>query len=286
MPEIELTADCASCVGLCCVALGFSASADFAFDKAPGEPCRNLQPDHGCGVHAGLRSRGMVGCTVFDCQGAGQHTTAAFAEAAERGGVPAADWREPAVASQMFAVFARMRRWHDAVWHLQHASQLDVDDDLLAQVRRELDLTSAVGNARLEDLPEDAAVEELWGRIGPLLAAVSEQVRTETVAEPDELRGADLAGAGMRGYGMRAANLRGAMLVGADLRDADLRKVDLAGADLRGTRLHGADLTGALFCTQSQLDAAIGDDRTRVPVGCRHPAHWELSVLDVSDTGI
>ncbi|MFD2352498.1 hypothetical protein ACFSTC_29280 [Nonomuraea ferruginea] len=30
----ELKADCASCSGLCCVALPFSRSADFAVDKA------------------------------------------------------------------------------------------------------------------------------------------------------------------------------------------------------------------------------------------------------------
>ena len=41
----ELTADCGRCFGLCCVALPFSRSADFAYDKPAGEPCVNLQPD-------------------------------------------------------------------------------------------------------------------------------------------------------------------------------------------------------------------------------------------------
>ncbi|UFU08049.1 pentapeptide repeat-containing protein [Ruania halotolerans] len=274
MPDIELTADCSSCVGLCCVALGFRASADFAFDKAPGEPCRNLTPEHGCGVHATLRSRGMPGCTVYDCQGAGQRTTAVFAEAAARGEIPAATWRDPSVAPAMFATFARMRRLHDALWHLDHAAGREVSEDLHVEVQQHRDQASIVAHARLEDLPSEADVEELWEQIGPLLAAVSEQVRSETVAEPADLRGRDLAGARMRGRGMRGANLRGAMLVGADLREADLRAVDLAGADLRGARLDGADLTGALFCTQSQLDAARGNGAARLPAGLHRPGHW------------
>ncbi|HEY6597232.1 MAG TPA: pentapeptide repeat-containing protein, partial [Asanoa sp.] len=35
----ELRADCTRCVGLCCVAPAFSASADFAIDKPAGRPC-------------------------------------------------------------------------------------------------------------------------------------------------------------------------------------------------------------------------------------------------------
>src|SRR5690606_37914114 len=67
-----LTADCSRCAGLCCVALPFAASADFAVDKAAGTPCGHLQPDFRCGIHDGLREAGYPGCTVFDCFGAGQ----------------------------------------------------------------------------------------------------------------------------------------------------------------------------------------------------------------------
>jgi hypothetical protein len=68
----ELKADCANCFGLCCVALQFTASSDFAFDKAAAEPCRNLLADFGCSIHPQLRQRGMKGCTVYECFGAGQ----------------------------------------------------------------------------------------------------------------------------------------------------------------------------------------------------------------------
>ena len=40
--------DCENCFGLCCVALSFTASSDFAFDKEEGVPCRNLQKENHC----------------------------------------------------------------------------------------------------------------------------------------------------------------------------------------------------------------------------------------------
>ena len=56
-----LEADCSRCFGLCCVALPFSRSADFPVDKPGGEPCRNLLPDHRCGIHDGLLAGGWRG---------------------------------------------------------------------------------------------------------------------------------------------------------------------------------------------------------------------------------
>ncbi len=70
--RLRLQADCENCFGLCCVALPFAASADFAIDKDAGKPCENLQSDFRCGIHNSLRQRGFRGCTVYDCFGAGQ----------------------------------------------------------------------------------------------------------------------------------------------------------------------------------------------------------------------
>ena len=70
-----LRADCERCFGLCCVALPFAVSADFALDKPAGTPCPNLRGDHRCGIHAKLRPSGFTGCTVYDCFGAGQRVS-------------------------------------------------------------------------------------------------------------------------------------------------------------------------------------------------------------------
>jgi len=67
-----LQGDCENCFGMCCVALPFAASSDFAMNKEAGKPCQNLREDFRCGVHSSLRERGFRGCTVYDCFGAGQ----------------------------------------------------------------------------------------------------------------------------------------------------------------------------------------------------------------------
>ena len=59
-----LRADCSRCQALCCVALAFSRSADFAIDKEAGEPCDPLSEDDTCRMHARLRGSGFPGCTV------------------------------------------------------------------------------------------------------------------------------------------------------------------------------------------------------------------------------
>jgi hypothetical protein len=72
LDRVDLRADCQRCFGLCCVVPAFSASSDFAIDKAAGQPCPNLRADFACAIHDRLRQRGFPGCAVYDCFGAGQ----------------------------------------------------------------------------------------------------------------------------------------------------------------------------------------------------------------------
>ncbi|GAB3183012.1 pentapeptide repeat protein [Micromonospora palomenae] len=269
----ELRADCARCVGLCCVAPAFAASADFALDKPAGQPCPNLGADSRCGIHPQLRERGFPGCTVFDCFGAGQHVTQVTF-----GG---RDWRDdPATASAMFATFAVVRPLHELLWYLTEALALTpagaLRDELRAAVEETRDLTGGGADA-LRDLDVDA----YRGRMNPLLVRASELARAGH--DGVDRRGATLLGVDLRGADLVAANLRGACLIGADLRGVRLRLADLTGADLRGADLRGTDLSGALFLHQSQLDAARGDRRTVLPPALRHPPHW--SGLGITPVG-
>ena len=74
----ELRADCARCVGLCCVVPAFYSVQGFAFDKPAHTPCRHLTQGNRCAIHSRLASRGFPGCVAFDCYGAGQRVTQAF----------------------------------------------------------------------------------------------------------------------------------------------------------------------------------------------------------------
>ncbi|MCK9896752.1 pentapeptide repeat-containing protein [Frankia sp. AgB32] len=313
----RLRADCGRCAGLCCVAPGFTRSADFPVSKPPGVACGHLTGGFTCGVHDELRPRGFHGCVVFDCHGAGQQVT----EVTFAGG----DWRaDPATATRMFDVFAVMRTLHESLRHLAEAlTLLDAavdaspvaDGKLLAALRAEWAAALAFTEADADTL---LAVDLSAHRraVHTVLSRASARLRAHPPGLPaaggDGGRGAaggrgpgpgsgrggprargggpagrpapagvlaaDLVGARLAGADLRGADLAGRLLLGADLRRADLRAADLRGADLRGAELGGADLRGALFVTQPQLDSARGDTATILPAALVRPAHWPAQV--------
>lgn len=268
-----LKADCASCVGLCCVALAFARSADFAIDKPAGDPCVNLAEDDGCRIHDRLRPSGFRGCTVFDCFGAGQHVAqSTFGGASWRG--------DPEVRRSMFAVFPVMREVYELLWYLNEAVALSprLDGGLRDEVLRALEATEGIAaGAPDEILAADVSAHR--DVVVDVLGRVSEAVRA-AAPKPAGKRPlrvgprSDLMGARLAGTDLRAISLRGSYLIAADLHGADLGFADLIGADLRDTDLRGADLSTALFVTQPQLESARGDALTLLPPMLQRPAHW------------
>ncbi|WP_127531776.1 pentapeptide repeat-containing protein [Paenibacillus kobensis] len=270
----RLRADCESCFGLCCAALPFASSSDFAMNKNAGQPCPNLQADFRCGIHRSLRQQGFRGCTVYDCFGAGQHLS--------RHTFGGRDWRQaPETAQAMFGVFPVMQQLHELLWYLTEALNVPearlIHEQLQEALEETMQLTQLTPEALMElEMPAYRA------KVNVLLLQTSEMMRSEgmkslngKVKHPKSVgRGADLIGAKLRGADLRYANLRGAYLIAANLSGADLRGADLIGADLRDTDLSGADLTGSLFLTQFQINAAKGDAHTKIPPLLVRPAHW------------
>lgn len=272
MTELDtLRPDCAHCAAWCCTAPAFRRSADFAFDKPTGVPCRNLLADFRCGIHDRLRDSGMRGCTTFECFGAGQKVTQlTFA---------GRSWRDdPARAPEMFRVFRAMLDLHEMLWYLALARQAPQASALWPEIDEVI--------AHIEGLTQQSSetlesLDTLWlnSQIMPLLDAVSELVRAgdgqahDTPAGQD-MSGRDLSGADLRGTTLVGARLRGAVLIAADLRGVDLSRADLLGADLHDARLDDADLSEALFATQMQLNSANGNPQTRLPQSLQCPSHW------------
>jgi uncharacterized protein YjbI with pentapeptide repeats len=263
--RLHLRADCGNCFGLCCAVPAFAASADFAIDKDAGQACPNLRADLRCGIHARLRERGFRGCVVYDCFGAGQQVSQVTF-----GG---RDWRQDAgSARRMFAVFPVARDLHELLWYLTEAIGLRAAGPLRAELERaRQDTERLAGGTPGELLSVDVAAHR--GQVNALLVRASAMARAGLPAR--DHRGADLIGARLAGADLRGANLRGARLIGADLTGADLTLADVTGADLRDAGLRGADLTETIFLTQSQLESATGDARTRVPAARLRPAHWQ-----------
>jgi len=268
VPE-DLVADCASCVGLCCVALGLTRSADFAIDKAPDEPCPNLLADHRCAVHPVLAETGFPGCVAYDCLGAGQKVVQV---------VFAGDASTPR--HELTAAFRTVGPLHELLWYLRDARRRPETHDLhgrLGAAHDEVDRLTRLDPAGVDGVN----VQEQREAVRPLLAAASDLVRTYVVAGPPApgprrrpRPGSDLAGANLRGVDLRGADLRGSLMVGADLRDADLRGADVIGADVRGADLAGADLRDALYLTPSQVAAGRGDASTRLSAWVARPRSW------------
>ncbi|MBX3622698.1 MAG: hypothetical protein KF891_22240 [Rhizobacter sp.] len=120
----HLRADCAACVGLCCVVPPFDAVQGFGFDKPAHTPCPHLAADFRCSIHAELVDRGFRGCTVFDCHGAGQRVSQRL--------FPGRDWTDsPQTARQMYDAYSVMRSLHELMAML-HTAQTHVDDPRLA----------------------------------------------------------------------------------------------------------------------------------------------------------
>ncbi|WP_066306892.1 pentapeptide repeat-containing protein [Bacillus sp. FJAT-29814] len=262
-------ADCQNCFGLCCVALPYAKSADFAFDKNGGTPCKNLQSDYRCRIHQDLRKEGFRGCTVYECFGAGQKVSQTT-----YGGN---DWREnPDSAKEMFEVFQIMQQLHEILYYLNEALHLEAARSIHKELQAALEETenlTTISPAAILDL--DVPVHR--AKVNELLLKTSDLVRAKVTTQKNKKigRGMDLLGAKLRKADLRGANLRGVLLIAADLREADLRFADMIGADLRDTNLSGADLTGSLFLTQAQLNAARGDGRTKLPAHLRTPDHWK-----------
>ncbi|WP_137790003.1 pentapeptide repeat-containing protein [Bacillus sp. E(2018)] len=264
----SLQADCSRCFGLCCVALPYAKSADFAFDKDSGTPCRNLQEDFRCGIHQQLRDKGFKGCTVYECFGAGQKVS--------QNTFSGMDWEtNPELAQEMFDVFPIMQQLQEIVYYLSEAVNLDETKMILHKLEMaigEIEKLTLLGVTEIKQIN----VSNIRMKINELLIHTSQLVRAEFSQKKYQIKGkaSDFIGAKLQKADLRGANLRGALLIAADLRKADLRKADLIGADLRDADLCGADLRGSIFLTQAQVNSAKGNADTKLPDRLTHPDHW------------
>ena len=171
----------------------------------------------------------------------------------------------------MFKVFSIMRSLHELLWYLTEALTLRPANVLHDALHHALEKTERLTQSSADELVQLDVASHGRG-VNILLLRASELARAD-IQQQDFTR-ADLIGANLNGADLRGANLREAYLIAADLRGADLRMADVIGADFRDTDLRGADLTGSIFLIQSQLDAAKGDDATKLPSALSRPSHW------------
>ncbi|WP_242450787.1 pentapeptide repeat-containing protein [Priestia endophytica] len=262
-----LSSDCTSCFGLCCVALPYAKSADFAFDKDGGTPCRNLQDHYLCGIHDNLIQEGFRGCVAYECFGAGQKVSRIIYKGKE--------WKgNKQYAEQMFSVYPIVQQLHEMLSYLYEAMSYEETKSIHTELREMFRETEKM----TEQSPEEILHIDIAGhraKVNMLLLQTSELVRPQITHKKKRKYSSDYIGAKLRKAKLKGENLRGALLIAADLREADLRFTDLIGADFRDADLSGADLTGSLFLTQAQVNAAKGNSHTKLPPSLKIPDHWK-----------
>lgn len=263
----NLHSNCEQCFGLCCVALPYAKSADFAYSKADGVPCRNLGPDHRCGIHEHLRNKGFRGCVTYECFGAGQHVS----QQIYKGN----DWRvNPGLSKEMYAIFPIVQQLHEMLYYLNQALDLEEARTIKSELQGIYELTLSLTRlSPAEILNLDVSNHRTI--VNPMLVRTSEFVRKGDVQSSlNNMSHQDSIGANLKGANLQRMNLRGALLIAANLRNADLRKADFIGADLRDADLSGANLIGCIFLTQAQVNSAKGNKDTQLPHYLKVPDHW------------
>src|SRR5438094_5269928 len=128
-----------------------------------------------------------------------------------------------------------------------------------------------MGAAAMPTPPYDpAAVAKIRGGIVDCVACnLKGADLTNTCVQAHDLHGADFDGANATLMCMSSADFRGASFRGTDLSGANLAGARLDGADLSGahtsiTSFLGTDLTHVKGLTQSQIDVAGSDAKTKL----------------------
>ncbi|MDN4525998.1 pentapeptide repeat-containing protein [Fictibacillus fluitans] len=264
-----LKADCEQCFGLCCVALPFAKSADFALNKDSGTPCPNLQQNFMCGIHQNLREKGFKGCTVYDCFGAGQKVSLSTYKGL--------DWRnDNKRAQEMFDVFPVMQQLHEMLYYLKEARNREETQSIKTELQDCYETIESLTNMKPEALLL-LDVQAHRSQVNGLLLRTSELVRKEQ--NRAKKKSTSFLGAKLRKADLKGSDFRGALLIAADLREADLRRCDWIGADIRDADLSGADVRGSIFLTQIQVNAAKGNRKTKLPPHVKQPEHWLSSKI-------
>lgn len=267
--------DCSKCFGFCCVALYFSKVDGFPTDKEAGKPCSNLNLDFSCQVHKDLRKNGLKGCTGYDCFGAGQKV----AQETYKG----QDWRKsPEMAKQMFEAFLVMRQLYEMMGYLLEALSLIPAQDLHDEIKTVLKETEALAELEEDELLK-VDIEKHRDKVNKVLKLSSERVKEYVKGKEKNNRqnkksfmpGQFFLGANLTKTDLIGAELMGALLIAANLKDTDLTGANLIGADLRDADIRGADLSESLFLTQSQVNVAKGNSKTKLPITLVRPSYWE-----------
>ena len=265
----ELSIDCSNCFGFCCVALYFSKMDGFPEDKKAGQPCINLSDDFSCKIHSDLRKIGLKGCTSFDCLGAGQKVAQKTYKNIS--------WREAKEkAQEMYDVFLVMKNTHEMMYYLNDSMNFTENKSILKKIEDMIEKISNITNLSPKYLLK-IDIEKQRIEVNNLLKEVRRDfiLKTNLKNKKDLPLGFDFIGKNLSNKNLKNQNLAGALLIGANMKELDLSGTMVIGADMRDADLRGANLKNTMYLTQSQINTAKGNSKTKLPQNIKRPFYWE-----------
>jgi hypothetical protein len=178
MRRLDLVADCGNCVAICCVATSFDASREFAIDKPAGLRCPHVSRSFRCTIHREREALGFSGCIAYDCYGAGQKVTRAFAA-------------RPGADGERGEAFLALREIHELLWLLTEAEKLcpEPSSTLRNAIAREIETLDRIAARPMEELGRTdvsfrrRAATSLLRRVGDSLGGRDKGRRTLPVID-------------------------------------------------------------------------------------------------------
>lgn len=150
------------------------------------------------------------------------------------------NWKEfPELSKKMFEVFSVMVQLHEMMWYLSEIIVLSKNNnirDSIIHLKNEIENLSCLDSDSLLSLD----ILSYREKTGLFLKQVID--KTKTINSKNTIGGR-------------------LDLIGADLRDADIR---------------GADLRQSFFLTQSQINSAIGNLKTKLPEHIEYPKKYKI----------
>lgn len=265
----ELKIDCSKCFGFCCVALYFSTMDGFPKNKVGGEPCINLNKDFTCKIHKDLNKKNLRGCINYDCFGAGQIVAQHIYKNLS--------WQDsPQQSQEMYDVFVIIKNLQEMIWYLYDSITFTDNKEMKNKIKYMIKETENFANLSAKDILS-INIEEHRTKVNSLL----KQVRSDMVQKlypkrkNDISLGFDFIGKDLRNKNLIGGNLAGALLIGANLQNMNLSGAIIIGADMRDTDIRGCNLENTMYLTQSQVNSARGNSKTKLPVFIKRPFYWE-----------
>lgn len=253
--------NCKACCGLCCVALYFSKTDGFPYDKISGIPCDHLCDNYTCDSHKELSHHGWRGCMAYDCFGAGPFITKKLSDKP--------NWKTlgSTKAEMIFNAYRNVMQIHQTMWYLHQAISLVLDDDMNKKLRCSILEGHKILSQPLHQLSVmDITVFRI--KSNKLLKQIC------TLQKPLQIN-RNFAGKNFKQQDLSELDFSMSLLIASNLESAKLRKTNFLGADMRDANIQNTDLTDSLFLTQFQINSTHGNKHTKLPCYLKAPASWK-----------